>query len=108
MKEITKRIEMVVDNAFLDTVEDTLNYIGVDGFTVIDVYEGKGEKGGFQHPLGSNNSDKKRYLFVYCSNEEQQKIIAALSDLFEEKGGIMTCSDIACYFPRKKNVDIFK
>ena len=91
--EPMKKVEVVVDRAYLNRVLDILERQGVSGYTVIRDVLGKGERGIM---AGDELTDvfKNSYVFTVCSEEIAKSIAESLRPLLSKVGGVCIISDV--------------
>jgi len=95
---VMKKLELVIDAGSLPKIREVINSTGVKGFTVLNIVEGKGEKEGHVKAIPELNSFEQYYVFVICSAEESEKILAALTPYVSSVGGVMFTTTLDTYF----------
>ncbi|MBC7451326.1 MAG: hypothetical protein H7259_07530 [Cytophagales bacterium] len=95
-----KKLELVIDVGSLPKVRDIIDNSGAKGFTVLNVIEGKGEKDGHKKAIPELNSLEQYYVFVICSEEESNKLIAGLTPLISNVGGVLFISSLEIYISK--------
>jgi len=95
-----KKVELVIDAGFLPMVRNVIDKSGVKGFSVLNVLEGKGEKGGHKKAIPELSSFEQYYIFVLCSKEEADKLVDGLTPFIAEFGGILFTSSVETYISK--------
>lgn len=91
------KVEIIIENIFLDRLSRALDDLGVAGYTVLEIVEGKGAKGGYQKNFGVTDINKKNLVLVISDKGKEQLIIDAASKLVRGGSGIAICSAVSCY-----------
>ena len=102
MKQM-KKVEIVIERAFLPTLLEKLKELNIGGYTVLDVAQGNGGKSGNVKDYGVTDINRNSYIFTVCSIDEHDHIITAISPFIEKTGGILICSDVTCFYPKPKD-----
>ncbi|HTB07864.1 MAG TPA: P-II family nitrogen regulator [Bacteroidia bacterium] len=84
-----KKLELVIDAGSLPKIKEIINSTGVKGFTVLNIIEGKGEKEGYVKAVPELNSFEQYYVFVICSKEESDQLVATLTPYVSSVGGVI-------------------
>ncbi len=87
------RIDVVVGGDDLALVRDLFTAAGVTGLTVLANVSGLGHNGWHEGRMLFNDVDGLTMLFAVTPDEQADGVIAALSELFVRRPGVMFVSD---------------
>ncbi|HEX8545840.1 MAG TPA: P-II family nitrogen regulator [Cytophagaceae bacterium] len=96
-----KKIDIVIEHAFLDKLVHKLEDLNIGGYTVLDVVGGRGLKSGKVKDYGVTEINRMNYIFILCSVVDEENIISNISPFIEKAGGIMACSDVTSFYPKR-------
>lgn len=87
-----KKVEIILDNSYIQELINILNKIEVSGFTVIKNPSGKGDRG-----FSSFDFDgllQCSYILTVCTNEKQLNSLQQfLEPLLKKLGGLIVVTD---------------
>ena len=90
--QAVKRVEIVTDTLELDRILALLDKAGVSGYTVIRNAEGKGHRG-IRSGDDLTSVFQNSYVLTTCSEEQLEKIVAAVRPVLKRIGGVCLVSD---------------
>lgn len=90
--EQMQKIEIIVESVQLRRVVETLEALGVEGYTVLRDVEGKGGRG---ERSGDELTGilKNVYLMTVCPPEATRPLVEAIRPLLSKRGGVCIVSD---------------
>jgi nitrogen regulatory protein PII len=87
-----KRVEIVINSAFVDATLDLLDQAQVSGYTVIKETSGKGDRGPSCDDLYCNYHGS--FIMTVCTNERQLNcLVEKLKPLLKKAGGVCLIDD---------------
>lgn len=98
-----KKVEIVIEKAFLDSLLSKFKELNIGGYTVLDVARGKGDKSGNIRNYGITDVNRTCYVFTVCTIEAHDHVINSISPFMEKTGGVLICSDVTCFHPKPKD-----
>ncbi|HEY9692195.1 MAG TPA: P-II family nitrogen regulator [Oculatellaceae cyanobacterium] len=90
--EPVKKVEIVTTSMEMYKVLETLEKIGISGYTVIREVEGKGDRGSTITDLETEVLTN-RYVMTICTEDQQQILVEAIKPILKKFGGICIVSD---------------
>ena len=87
-----KRVEIVTDSLEMREVIETIDSLGINGYTLIREVLGKGERG-FQSGDELTDVFKNSLLLVACDADKVSALVEAIRPILKKRGGICLVSD---------------
>ena len=94
------RIDVVIEGDDLAVVRNLFTAAGVTGLTVLSNVSGMGHNGWHEGRMLFNDVDGLVALFAVTPDEQADGVIAALSEWFAQRPGVMFVSDSWVSRPR--------
>jgi nitrogen regulatory protein PII len=87
-----KRVEIVINSAFIDRTLEILDQVKVSGYTVIKETSGKGDRGASCDDLSCNYHGS--FIMTVCTNDKQLNyLVEKLKPLLKKAGGVCLIDD---------------
>lgn len=87
-----KRVEIVTDSLEMHEVTDTIDRLGISGYTLVKDVLGKGERG-LQSGDELTGVFKNSLLLVACEADKVPALVEAIRPILKKRGGICLVSD---------------
>ena len=87
-----KRVEIVTDSLEMREVIETIDSLGINGYTLIREVLGKGERG-VQSGDELTGVFKNSLLLVACDTNKVPSLVEAIRPILKKRGGICLVSD---------------
>jgi nitrogen regulatory protein PII len=87
-----KRVEIVTDSLEIQEVIETVDLLGINGYTLIREVLGKGERG-VQSGDELTGVFKNSLLLVACDTDKVPALVEAIRPILKKRGGICLVSD---------------
>ena len=87
-----KRVEIVTDSLEMREVIETIDSLGINGYTLIREVLGKGERG-VQSGDELTGVFKNSLLLVACDTDKVPVLVEAIRPILKKRGGICLVSD---------------
>ncbi|MCM0594451.1 MAG: P-II family nitrogen regulator [Gloeotrichia echinulata IR180] len=91
--EAVKKVEIITNTLELQKVLVILEKAGVSGYTIIEDVVGKGDRGRVINDLETHVLTNG-YVMSICTEEQQQKLVAAIEPILQKFGGVCIVSDV--------------
>lgn len=89
-----KKIEFIIEKRFLDDLLELLDDNQVEGYSVIDIYRGKGQTHGKTKDLGFIPVTKYFLVISLCNETIFKKIESKILDYVKESQGYIYFYDV--------------
>jgi nitrogen regulatory protein PII len=90
----TFKIEVVSSSAFLDKIVAALNTAGAQGYTVLEIQQGKGASSGEFLSSGIIAVYQRILLFTLCDENQLQRILEEVVPIIEVSGGTIVYYEV--------------
>lgn len=87
-----KRLEIVVNQSYLNRLLKELEACGVEGYTVLEQVRGKGERG-LREGDALADIFTNTYVLVACPEDVANKAVEAIRPILKMSGGMCLLSD---------------
>ncbi|MEM7778957.1 MAG: transcriptional regulator [Pseudomonadota bacterium] len=87
-----KRIEILTDKALQDRITDTIDAVGITGWTITPVSSGKGREGRWRQE--SVMSTDKVFVLTIASEERAEKLADELAPMLNSLGILLLMWDV--------------
>lgn len=87
-----KRLEIVIDQHYLQRLLRELEACGIDGYTVLDQVHGKGERG-LREGDALADIFTNAYVLVACPDDVADRALEAIRPILKQSGGMCLLSD---------------
>lgn len=95
------KLEIILDASWTTRLLETLDTIGVQGYTVFETAEGKGKKGAVS-PAGFSDVFDQKYVMAIVDEKEALNIVEKIKPvLTNAKGVVFSTSQVQWLFPTK-------
>lgn len=95
------KLEIILDASWTNRLLETLDAIGVLGYTVFDTSEGKGSKGAAM-PTGFSDVFDQKYVIAIVPETEVSSIVEKISPVLTNAKGVAYSSpNVTWLFPKK-------
>lgn len=83
------KVEIIISNSFLQELIQKLEDLGVNGYTALEIFRGKGVKRGEQLSEGLLPITRNTLVFTIASSEVVEKIIKNIQPYLDDRGGAL-------------------
>ncbi len=88
------KIEITIDNIYLEELLEILDEEGVHGYTGFDIDRSKGVKHGERLSKALIPTSRKSYIFSIVQEEIADHLVQHLEEFLSDRGGIMIQSKV--------------
>ena len=99
MKDVMKKIEIIVRGNQLQAIQELLDRTQVSGYTIIPNISGKGHHGMHAGQLMFNDLDVLDMVITVVPDDLVETILAGITPLFERHSGVVFVSDVTVIRP---------
>ena len=87
-----KKLEIIIDKTFLPKIIEFFDASDIEGYSIIEVWKGKGEAHDETYVSGSVFSSKNVYIISLCPPGKALDLQIKISGMITEVGGLITVS----------------
>ena len=99
MKDMMKKIEIIVRGNQLQAIQELLDRTQVSGYTIIPNISGKGHHGIHTGQLMFNDLDVLDMVITVVPDDLVEVILAGITPLFDRHSGVVFVSDVTVIRP---------
>lgn len=94
-----KRLSIIIEAPFLNSLLDLLDSHHVPGYTVLPALAGKGNSGSWRRDALSSDAGRMVQVLIVLDAEKVPAVLSMVRDVLDRQIGIVTLSDVEVLRP---------